>query len=333
MIGSNWVGLVGALLVLLVSYDAIRTTLSATDSGPLTNKILSMLWAVLVRIPNKRRRHAVLSATGPWFSLGLIIFWLIITWAGWFLLFCSSHDAVVNATTSAPASLIERAYFTGYTITTLGYGDFVPDDNDWKMPATVAAANGFFLFTLAVTFMLNVVSSITQKRQLALNISALGKTPAQILQSSADEGSFVSLSIQVQQLQQSINTVGQQHLAFPILHYYHAEHSDKSLPLALTRLYQTLALVCYGNNCLSPTTRSQLVSAKNVVEQFLDTLGSAFIKPKAESPDIPDLASVAGLPGFNRPASELQSHLKSLEKQKLLLAYVNKDGWEWQEIW
>ncbi|GHA92132.1 potassium channel family protein [Modicisalibacter luteus] len=333
MIGNNFIGILGALLVLITSYDAIRTTLSATQAGPLTNRILSLLWSLLIRLPQSRHKHHILASAGMWFSLMLVITWLVLTWAGWFLLFCSTFEAVVNASTSAPATLIERAYFTGYTVTTLGYGDFVPGDADWRMPATIAAANGFFLFTLTVTYMLNVISSVTQKRQLALNISAMGQTPYQILESSTDEGEYQSLSLQVLHLQQAINTVGQQHLAFPILHYFHSVHSDTALPLALTRLYHALTLACYGCSTLSPSTRSQLVSAQHTLEQFMITLGSAFITPKKDMPDIPDLTEFAKLPGFDKSPSELQAYLESLDQQKLLLAYIQKDGWEWRDVW
>ena len=333
MIGSNLIGILGALLLLIVGHDAIRTTLSATQAGPLTNRILSLLWSLLIRLPQGQRKHRILASAGMWFSLILIVVWLVLTWAGWFLLFCSSAEAVVNASTSVPATLVERAYFTGYTVTTLGYGDFVPGDADWRIPATIAAANGFFLFTLTVTYMLNVISSVTQKRQLALNISAMGQTPYQILESSADEGEYQSLSLQVLHLQQAINTVGQQHLAFPILHYFHSVHSDTALPLALARLYQSLALASYGCSTLSPSTRSQLVTSQHSLEQFLITLDGVFVTPNKDMPDIPDLSKIAKLPGFDKSPSELHAHLESLEHQKLLLAYIQKESWEWRDVW
>ena len=336
MIGSTLAGIVGALLILVINYDAIITTFSASRAGPLTNRLISIVWGLLLRIHHRRNHHHLLSAAGPWAAFLLVLFWLAIAWLGWLLLFCASHDAVVNATTKEPANFIERAYFTGYTITTLGYGDFVPKDDDWRLPAFLAAGNGFFLFTLTLTYLINVVSAVTQKRQLALTISALGQFPYQILENTADEGRYESLSSQLQQLNQSINTVGQQHLAFPILHYFHSgdKHShDNALPLSLARLYQALAIVCHACPSLSAKTRAELSTTRNIIEQFLDTLSSAFIHPASTAPVIPDLQVYATLPGIEASPADIQAYLRDKDRQRLLLAYVHKDGWEWQDIW
>ncbi|HET8791303.1 MAG TPA: potassium channel family protein [Modicisalibacter sp.] len=333
MIGNPMVGIIGVVLILAVIYDATQTILSASKSGPLTNRLASLVWKSLLRYHRWRHSHWLLSTAGPWSAILLVLFWFLLAWAGWFLLFCSSHQAVVNSTTSAAATLLERAYYTGYTITTLGYGDFVPGDADWRIPSVLAAANGFFLFTLSITYIVNIQSAVTQKRQLALCVSALGQSPYQIISSSADGGSFESLSSQLQQIQSTINSSGQQHLAFPILHYFHGEHSDNALPLALTRLYQTLALICFACPGLSSPTRSQLVIAQHTIDQFLETLGSAFIRPTREMPEMPNLDDYAALPGFDKSPSDMHAYLRSLEHQRLLHAYVRKDGWEWHDVW
>ncbi|MDW5376669.1 potassium channel family protein [Halomonas sp. HP20-15] len=333
MIGSTLAGSLGAVLILLVLYDAIRTTLSASSAGPITNHLMNAVWLLLLRISRRYDSHALLAASGAWITVSLIVFWLFAAWLGWFLLFCGSPQAVVNSTSQVTADLFQRAYYAGYTLTTLGYGDYVPGNDAWRIPPALAAASGFFLFTLAITYILNIVSNVTQKRQVALAISALGQTPQRLLESTADEGTYQSLSNQLQQLQQSIGLVGQQHLAFPILHYYHAADSDKALPLALARLYQSLSLVCFACPEVDSTTRTQLKITQQVLDQFLDTLGRSFIRPAGEAPPIPELEAYAALPGVAKSAAELHDYLTSLERQKLLLAYVREDGWEWHDVW
>ncbi|WP_238528499.1 potassium channel family protein, partial [Halomonas sp. HAL1] len=165
--------------------------------------------------------------------MALLLTWFLVAWLGWFLLFCSSPQAVVLSSSNATASLVERAYYTGYTLTTLGYGDFVAGNDNWRLPAVLAAANGFFLFTLSITYILNIITNVIQKRQTSLTISALGENPQQILASTSGDGKFATLVSQLQPLQQSISTLGQQHLAYPILHYYHSETSSKALSLAI----------------------------------------------------------------------------------------------------
>ena len=142
MIGHHWLGIVGILLITLANYDAIKTTLSASHSGPLTNRSISTVWTLLLALHQRHRCHRVLSAAGPWLTVGLMTVWLLLALVGWWLLFCSTEDAVVNATTKAPANDVERLYYAGYTLTTLGYGDFVPGSDTWRLAPPLAAANG-----------------------------------------------------------------------------------------------------------------------------------------------------------------------------------------------
>ncbi|RUR57269.1 potassium channel family protein [Vreelandella populi] len=332
MTGSTLAGVIGVLFIALANYDAIRTTLSASHSGPVTNRLISIVWSILLSIHRTRRCHWLLAATGPWITIGLLLVWVITLWLGWLLVFCGGSDAVVNANTQASASLVERIYFTGYTLTTLGYGDFVPGNDRWRLVPTLAAANGFFLFTLSITYMLNIVSNVTQKRHLALSISALGESPLEVLNTTHDNGKFTSLSQQLSPIQQTISILGQQHLAYPILHYYHAGNSQKSLPLALARLYQALVLATIANPDLSATTHTQFTITMRVIDQFLDTLDSAFIRAATHLPPFPALEAYKTLPGFDASQKQMQEGL-SEQSQKVLLAYIQKDGWEWEDIW
>nr|WP_297459135.1 potassium channel family protein [uncultured Halomonas sp.] len=333
MIGNPLVGIIGVALISLAIYDAAQTTLSASRSGPLTNRLVSLAWTLLLHYHRRHHGHRLLSAAGPWSALALVLLWFLLAWAGWFLLFCSAPQAVVNSTTSASATLMERAYFTGYTITTLGYGDFVPGGDAWRIPPVLAAGNGFFLFTLSITYVANIVSAVMQKRQLALSISALGNCPYSIIRATADNGEFDSFSSQLRTLQSIINSSGQQHLTYPILHYFHGEYSDNALPLALARLYQALALVCFACPGLPSASRTQLIIARHTIDQFLRTLGSAFIHPAPAIPEIPPLDEYAALPGFDKSPEAMRDYLQSLDHQRLLLAYVRMDGWEWRHVW
>lgn len=334
MIGSTFIGVMGALLIWLVFYDAIRTTLSVSSSGgPLTNRLVSGMWVMLLGIHRRRKSHAMLSSVGPWITMVLLLTWFLVAWLGWFLLFCSSPQAVVVSSSNATASLVERAYYTGYTITTLGYGDFVAGNDSWRLPPVLAAANGFFLFTLSITYILNIITNVIQKRQTSLTVSALGKNPQQILAFTNDDGKYTTLVSQLQPLQQSISTLGQQHLAYPILHYYHSEISSKALSLAIAKLYQAIAIACFASSRLDTTSREQLLITRKAIEQFLDTLGSIFIHPSRQIPDIPVLNEYAELPGFEKSNAEIRDYLASLPYQKILVAYVHKDGWQWQDVW
>lgn len=324
--------LIGILVISATSYDAMQTTLSASNSGPITNRLVSSVWYVLLLFHRRREHHALLSAAGPWVTLSLVLVWVGLAWIGWWLVFVGDPQAVVNDATGAQASVVERGYFIGYTVTTLGYGDFVPGSGVWQLLAIMAAGNGLILFTLAVTYIVSVVSAVTQKRQLALSIAALGDSPDAILANTKGEGDFSELGSHVSTLQGTILSVSQEHLAYPILHYYHEQDAQGALPVQLSRLYQVLSALSCACPSLPASVQQQLKMGLFAIDIFLDTLSSGFVEPTRDPPEIPKDRFFDNT-CFDSSASEIRSRLASLDNQRLLQAYVIKDGWEWDDLW
>lgn len=329
---SIFVALSGFLLVGLVIYDAVQTTLSASKSGPITRLLGRFAWFTVLWLYRRFTRHGLLQAVGPWVTVSLMMTWVGLVWLGWWLVFNSHEAAVFHPDTGTFANAMERLYFTGYTITTLGYGDFVAGTGKWQVLAVMAAANGFFLLTLAVTYILAVMSAVVQKRQLAIAIHALGDTPAEMVGRLGREGDFTELASQVDDLKTTIISVGQQHLAYPILHYYHQGHAERALPVALFKLYQALAIVCHGSTSLSPSVRFKLQATLYALDGFLAVLSPDFVRPAQRAPQI----KVAWLPSntaLNRPSEDIHQYLEQLESQRIWLAYIHKDGWNWEAMW
>jgi hypothetical protein len=329
---STLIALSGFLLVGLVFYDAVQTTLSASKSGPITVFLGRFVWFSALSLYRRFPRHGVLSAVGPWVTVALMMVWVGLVWLGWWLVFNSHETAVFHPDTGTYANPMERLYYVGYTITTLGYGDFVAGATKWQFFSVVAAANGFFLLTLAVTYILSVMSAVVQKRQLAISIHTLGDTPANIVERLGEGGDFSELASQADDQKSTIISVGQQHLAYPVLHYYHQGDMERALPVALFRLYEALAIVCHGSTSLDSSVRVKLQATLYALESFLSVLKHDFVKPARDTPDI-DAAWLPSTTALDKPSEEIRQYLEGLESQRLWLAYVQKDGWDWQAMW
>lgn len=321
----------GVVLLLLLGYDATRTTLSASSSGPITNRLTSGMWRMLLAMHRLRPSHTLLGGGGPALTLLLILAWIVLAWAGWLLVFCSSASAVVNSTTHMPADTIDRVYFIGYTLTTVGYGDMVPGGPGWRLLATIAGANGLLLFTLSITYALPIVSAATEKRQLALCIHAMGASPEEILRTGFGNGDFDSLASHLDGFESMIAGSSQKHLAYPILHYFHSAASVTALPLALVRLDLALELALMRDRPLPQPIADRIRSTQHVIQQFLATLRGAFIRPTDTTPDIPLLEQAAAR--LDHPAAELARRLRGLDKINLLAAYIEDDGRLWSRVW
>jgi hypothetical protein len=325
--------LLGVLCVLAVAYDGARTTLSASASGPLTRRLSAALWRVLLFVHRISPRHGMLERAGTWITLVLILSWVVLAWLGWSLIFCASPDSVLNSTTKLPASLIERIYFAGFTLTTLGVGDMVPGNMLSRGLTIVASANGLLLFTMSITYAIPIISAATEKRQLALTINTLGESPFDICRTTVGNGDFAALASQLEQIGSAIADAGQKHLAYPILHYFHSADTMTALPLALARLDQTLIIIDSAHPTLPHDTRARIAITRRTIAHFLSTLESAFIRPSPQTPYIPALGDFNAFDFFAVPAQVVRQQLTDTDHQKLLHAYVRDDGWRWEAIW
>lgn len=325
--------LLGGLILLLAGYDSARTTLSASASGPFTRRLSAAIWRVLLFVHRRRPSHAMLERAGPWITLTLILSWVALAWVGWTLVFCAVPGAVLNASTLHAASFFDRAYFAGFTLTTLGVGDFIPRGAAWQLLTVITAANGLLLFTMSITYAIPIVSAATAKRQLALAINTMGESPFAICRTTAGNGDFATLCSQLGQIETAVADAGQKHLAYPILHYFHSTDTMTALPLALARLDQTLAIIRHASTDLPEETRSRLTITQATIAHFMSTLESAFIRPSERAPEIPSLDHFKQLGLFDVDMTELRTRLAEDDHQALLHAYVRDDGWRWEAVW
>ncbi|MEX2549157.1 MAG: ion channel [Nitriliruptoraceae bacterium] len=169
--------LAGLVLLAMVAYDALATTLSVgAAAGPLTSRLARGWWRFARRLAGRPDSPVIVSA-GPVVLLLTIGVWLGLLWAGWTLVFAADPEAVISTATRAPASGWSRVYFTGFTVFTLGVGDYIPQGQPWEILTAIASVSGLGLVTLAITYLMPVVSSVTARRAQANTIAGMGNTP------------------------------------------------------------------------------------------------------------------------------------------------------------
>lgn len=145
------------MVVAVTGYAALLTTLApASGAGPLSGRLVR----VAVRWRPHRRRGGLLPP-GTGLLLATVMTWVGLLWLGWTLALGAGAGSVVSSTTGAPANLRSRFYFAGFTVLTLGIGDYVPS-GAWTQVGTVAAAfSGLFVVAMAV--LMDAVESELQR--------------------------------------------------------------------------------------------------------------------------------------------------------------------------
>ena len=325
--------IVGIIILTIVTIDVLITTLTVGGGGPITSRFSSGIWWIVLQIHHRKSSHRLLSTTGLVLLAGIALAWYLLTWVGWTFLFCAENSAVVNASSKIPADIWERIYFVGYTVSTLGMGDYQAQGRIWQIATAISSASGFFLVTLSIAYLLPIVSAASEKRAFATYLSSLGGTADEILGRAWNGHNFGELSSHLSSLTPTLTQQGEKHLAYPILHYFHSVERARSLSLSLVALDEALTLLQYGIPKKYQPEPAALGAARRASAAFLKTLKSAYLEPASRNPELPSLELLRskGIPTVSD--EEFWRRTKVITKRRrFLLALVENDGWTWDAI-
>lgn len=321
--------LLGALLIGFGGLDALWTTLWVDgNAGPFTRRHNSWMRLLILRLAG--RRHRILSMTGPIVLVTSVLVWAVIPWTGWVLLFSSDAGSLVRAQGGVPADLVDRIYFTGYTMFTLGNGDFTPNGKFWEIATPWASLNGLFMLTLAVTYLLAIIEAVVAKRSFASQVWTLGHTAEEFILNTWNGHGFPAVELQIVSLTEQLQLVTEQHHAYPMLHYYHEARKRQSVAHNLAVFSEVLLTFRHGVAEDVRPARAALMPAQRAIEEFLDTLRSAFVRPSDKQSDAPVLErlTVAGIPVV--PLAEFEAAVRERrERRQLLRGFLDSERRDW----
>ena len=323
----------GALVLLAVFYDSLTTTLGASRAaGPITRRLSGLLWRVLLRLHRRREGSRLLSAAGPVLLITTVLLWVIGLWAGWTLVLLGEPGAVLDADTGAPGGTLDVVYYAGFTVFTLGVGDFVASSPGMRVLTAVASFTGLSLITLAITYLVSVISAVVSRRALAVTISALGPTSGEMVARGWTRGSFSPEFLQqLVNLTGQLASAGEQHLAYPVLHYFHSRTRQTAAPPALAQLDDALLILDAAVLPQARPSPAAVLPLRSVLDRYLSTVADVSTAPvESDAPPPPDLAPVAaaGIPldSAERFAERVADHA---ERRRRLATVVAGDGWSW----
>ena len=320
--------LLGLVLVALALVDVAWTTIAAgSGAGPLTSVVAGAFWRVALAIHRRRQAHRLLAVSGVAVVFAVLAVWITVIVVGWSLVFGVAPGAVRDATTGLPAGLVDRWYFVGYTVFTLGIGDYVPGDGVWQLATVVATGTGLVMVTLSITYLVPVASAVGSRRELAAYISSLGASPSEIVRTGWDGASFDGLNQHFVELTTRLTTLRQQHLTYPIVHYFHSGNPVNSAPPNVANLAQVLHLLAWG---VDPSVRMQTAfhrPLEHALDAFLDTLGESRLPPAdplAAEP-LEDLRCI-GVPTVT-DGQYAEADEPTRRRRSLLAGLLVDDGW------
>lgn len=277
----------GVSLLLLVVYDVYATILHArARSGPIGELLNRTVWmvtrAVAFRL-SRLRRHRLLNVVGPILMPLLIIVLIALTVLGFACIYyprMPEQFTVSAATENLP--WVNSFYFSGITLTTVGYGDIAPHTTAMRLTSLLEAASGFALISLAITYLIAVYHALERKRAVALSFyhqAEEGANAAGFIAHHFVSGRFYGIEVTLRLATRDIQELLESHVEHPVIHYFHPVEVYKSLPRMLFLVLEipTVIRSCLDNERYAetynhPEVRTLEANARHVLNELIASL-------------------------------------------------------------
>ena len=259
--------------------------------------------------------------------------WVALLWAGWTVLFLGGHPSLRDVSVGGPLVPLDYVYYVGYTIFTLGNGGFVPIGEGWQSATALAAGSGMLLITLSITYVLSILRAVNGKRSFAQGVTGLGSSSTALVRTgwNAENENFRDLHVPFTELSSQLDRITQQHLSYPILHYYRSKWASSATPVAAAILAETMLVLRYGVRAEYRPNETLRRNVESSLESYLTVLDdSGVVAPADETPPAPDLEPLrrAGVPTVSDDefAERLAEHE---EYRRELASVVAQSEWDW----
>lgn len=232
-----------------------------------------------------------------------------------------------------PADLWETLYYAGFTLSTLGVGDYVAAGDGWRVLSSAAAFCGLTFITAAITYIVPVLSAVNLQNQLGLLINSLGRSPQELLINSWNGADFSGFYDNADKLRELLVQHTLNHHAYPVIHCFHNCDAQRSVVPALVILDEAVRML----ESLPPQVPQNSLKRRmlrKALDRHIEMLQSHAADPQAGRAEPPaDLAPLkaAGIPvdeAAYRPCEQAAA-----ARREALGALLVADGWNWRHIY
>ena len=241
----------GGALLLLVAYDIYATILHASARfGPIGESLNRVVWRMMRGLAfrlSRSRRHRLLNTVGPLLLPSLIFIYIVMLVVSFALIYYPRMpEQFVVGPEARVAAWNESLYFSGITLTTVGYGDIAPRTLAMRIVSMFESASGFIVISLAITYLLTVYTALERKRTIAISLyhqAEEGADVAGFLSYHFVDGRFYGLQDTLRFATRDLQSLLESHIEHPVIHYFHPVEVYKSLPRILFLLLETCTVI------------------------------------------------------------------------------------------
>ena len=239
-----------ALGLLLTSASIFETWMAVLYPRAVTGPITALTYRVYHHISQRvlGPKSKLLLFSGPVLIVTQATVWATLLLLGVSLIVWPQLRAgIVSSNASGTeTSFVTAVYYAGFSVTTLGVGDFVPTTAFAQMVTITAAAIGFSFFTLVLAYIISVYSALGRRNQFASEIDyrtgRTGDTLAYLrLHLASDDRALLNQDLC--DLASKLADLLESHHFYPALHYFRFSEPRYAMSRMLRFCLETASLL------------------------------------------------------------------------------------------
>lgn len=310
----------GITLIALTLMDIIWTTLWVNGrAGLLSGPVSRSIWKFIRKVTNGNSTW--MSLTGPFILVLTLLMWISFLWIGWTLIFSVDSTSISDTMNGGEISWIERFYFIGYSLFTLGTGNYAPKEGIWQIVSVLVSGVGMLFLTFGVSYILNIVNAVVQKRSFATDPTGIANSPEELLEMGWNGKDFSRLNRLFISISNNLSSMTQQHKAYPLLFYYHSTDPEEATANSISILDETITILKYGVDREVDINPIFIESLRSSITSYIDNSKQVYnISMHEEGLPAPDFEKIEeiGLPMIT--VEEYKKEIEELEERRRLLA-------------
>ena len=330
----------GVVVYGFTMWDVLKTTLSMHGGAPLTDRLMRAIDGLIARAGDKGPRErppAIARYSNLLLTVTLFVMWFSGLLLAATLMLASDESSVTQvAESNDGAAWLNRLYFVGASLTTAGFGDFVPNGVYWQALTVVMATSGLVVTSLGISYVVSIVSAVAAQRALARRITHLGRCPRDILALYHRGGEFAGLGAGLASLAGELVTHTQRHLAYPAIHYVRADDDRDCLPAAVALLDETLTILLYDVPAAALPPVAELAAVRRAVTGYLESLRAGFVDDLPSAPPYPPVdflyEDFGLLPEGRARRLDREDADRFERRRRLLRAGTDSQGIHWARL-
>jgi len=263
--------LLGIALIGLALRDIFDVLFHPLGRGLVARRIILVVSAATTRF-GARRTGALLA--GSFSYVAVVATWTALLALGWAFVFLPQMpDGFIYETALDPAAnagFADALYVSLINLTSLGYGDIVPEASFLRILCPVETVFGLGLVTASISWLIAIYNSISRRDSLAHEVHLAKQAEERLGERLVDtdpallEAMLASFSTQLIRVRRDL-------IHFPITHYFRSEDDERELRALLPFLRDLAAEAGDGDRPQSLRVRARVLGM--AIDDFATTAG------------------------------------------------------------